>query len=333
MRTLRLLLAGWLGAVLLAGLGGVVAGQTVGADRAAIPSVGCGDSELVVGDSFGSMDIDGSLRRWRLAVPGAHDGVTPLPLVILLHGGGGSNDQISFVTGGDPADERRFVAVAPQALEGYWIWNSVDWESVEPDPSMANADIAFFDALIDHLGEDLCLDLARVYATGFSWGGVGLAVLSCALEDRIAATAPVGLTVDFGTACVMDRPVPMLAFHSANDPIAPFDGGFPAPSPPDLPLVDWHGWDASTSERVANIAARNGCEQGPSSTSLDADIQRLVWDCPRGADVALVLTQDGTHGWPGSNVTNAWGAPFGATMDIDATELIWEFFEQHPMPE
>mgnify|MGYP001817829161 CR=1 FL=1 len=317
MRTLRLLLAGWLVAALLAGLGGVVAGQTEGADRAAIPSVGCADSEFGVGDSYGSMDIDRTLRRWRLAVPGAHDGVTPLPLVILLHGGGGSNDQISYVTEGGRADERGFVAVAPQALEGYWIWND-DWESVEPDPSMANADVAFFDALIDRLGEDLCLDLARVYATGFSWGGVGLAALGCALEDRVAAIAPVGLTVDFGAACVVDRPVPMLAFHSANDPTALFDGGFPSPNPPDMPLVDWPGWDASTLERLANIAARNGCEQGPSSTSLDADIQRLEWDCPRGAEVALILTQDYSHGWP---------------MRFDATEMIWEFFEQHPMPE
>jgi polyhydroxybutyrate depolymerase len=231
------------------------------------------------------------------------------------------------------SDERGFVAVAPQAWEGYWIWNDVDWESVEPDPSKANADIAFFDALIDRLGEDLCLDLARVYATGFSWGGVSLASLSCALEDQVAAIAPVGLTVDFGDACVMDRPVPVLAFHSANDPLAPFDGGFPSPDPPDLPLVDWPGWDASILERVANIAARNGCEQEPSSTSLGADIELFTWDCPTGADVALVVTQDDTHGWPGSTVTDSWGRPFGATMDIDATEMIWEFFEQHPMHE
>jgi polyhydroxybutyrate depolymerase len=326
MRTLRLLLAGWLVAALLAGLGGVVAGQTEGTDRAAIPSVGCGDSEADVGDSWGSMDIDGTLRSWRLAVPGAHDGATPLPLVILLHGGGGSNDQISFVAGGGFSDERGFVAVAPQAREGFWIWNDVDWESVEPNPSMANTDIAFFDALIGRLGEDLCLDLARVYATGFSWGGVGLAALSCALEDRVAANAPVGLSVDFGDACVMDRPVPMLAFQSANDPTVPFDGGFPSPDPPDMPLVDWPGWDASTPERVANIAARNGCEPEPLSEMLTADIERLVWACPSGAEVELVITKDEGHGWPG----NMGGV---ITMDIDATEMIWEFFEQHPMPE
>jgi polyhydroxybutyrate depolymerase len=276
------------------------------------------------------MDIGGASRRWRSYIPAAHDGATPLPLVILLHGGGGDYGQIGFLTEDGFAEEQGFVAVAPQALQGVWTWN--DSESVEPDVSMTNSDLVFIDALIERLGEDLCLDLARVYATGFSWGGVGLAALSCALEDQIAAIAPVGLTVDFGDACVMDRGVPMLAFHSRNDPIAPFGGGLD-PDFPDVALVDWPGWDASIPERVASIAARNGCEPEPRSEMLTADIERLVWACPARADVEFVVTEDESHGWPGSSVTDYWGPEFGATKDIDANELIWDFFDQHPMPE
>ena len=198
--------------------------------------------------------------------------------------------------------------------------------------SLANPDIAFFDALIERLGKDLCLDLARVYATGFSWGGVGLAALSCALEDRVAAITPVGLTMDFGAACDMDRPVPMLAFQSRNDPVVPFEGGLPR-GVPDIPLADWPGWDASIPDRVASIAARNGCEAEPRSEMLTADIERLTWACPPGGEVEFVVTKDETHGWPGSHVTDSWTSEFGATMDINATEVMWDFFEQHPMPE
>lgn len=297
-------------------------------DRPAIPSAGCGVSK-VGADNWGQMDIDGVSRTWRSYVPAAHDGVTPLPLVILLHGGGGDSGQIGFLTEDGFADEQGFVALAPQA-NVLWMWDDV--ESVEPDLSMANPDLVFIDALIERLGEDLCLDLARVYATGFSWGGVGLAALSCALEDRIAAIAPVGLTVDFGDACVQDRPVPMLAFHSTNDPLAPFEGGL-SPNFPDVGLVDWPGWDASIPDRVASIAARNGCEPEPRSEMLTADIGRLIWTCPAGADVEFVVTNDETHGWPGSHVTDSWTSEFGATTDINATEMMWDFFEQHPMPE
>ena len=144
--------------------------------------------------------------------------------------------------------------------------------------------------------------------------------------------APVGLTVDFGDACDQDRPVPLLAFHSTKDPEVPF-GGALSPEFPDIPLVDWPGWLPSIPDRVANIAVRNGCEPEPISQMITADIERLLWTCPPGAEVEFVVTDDEGHGWPGSIMAKMWGSRFAATMDIDATEMIWDFFEQHPMPQ
>ncbi len=321
MGMLRLPLIATVSLMLLGGLHVTVAARTPDASQASIPSVGCGVSEIAVGNSFGEIDVDGTSRRWMLRLPATYDGVTPLPLVILLHGAEGSFTQISFVTGGGFSDEHGFVAVAPQA--DHWGWE--DPQSPGPDLSMANPDLAFVDALIDRLGEDHCLDLTRVYATGFSWGGVGLAALGCVLEDRIAAIAPVGLTVDLGDACVLDRPVPMLAFHSTRDPTVPFEGGWPSPVD-DAPAAHWPGWDASIAERVVSIATRNGCEPEPRSETLTADIERQAWPCPPGAEVELVITNDEGHGWPG--VTGG-----RITSDISATEMIWDFFQRHPMPE
>jgi hypothetical protein len=78
-------------------------------------------------------------------------------------------------------------------------------------------------------------------------------------------------------------------------------------------------------DRVAGIAARNGCTAEPSIESLPAEpgepVERWTWACPTGAEVEL-LTYSADHVWPAE-----WDA------GIDGTEFAWEFFEQHPMPE
>ena len=72
-------------------------------------------------------------------------------------------------------------------------------------------------------------------------------------------------------------------------------------------------------ERIARIAARNGCEPEPTVEPLGAS-DRYVWACPEGADVELIA-HPGGHQWH-------------STTDGRTTEqLIWEFLEAHPMPE
>ena len=114
-----------------------------------------------------TIEVDGIERMFSARVPQAHDGATPVPLWVNLHGSHGSmSEGISYV--GDTADEHGFVLASPQNLQGKWNRGTMD---TELDLSLANPDIAFIDALIDHLGSELCIDLARVYAAGSSNGG------------------------------------------------------------------------------------------------------------------------------------------------------------------
>ena len=198
-----------------------VAGQSDPLSRPAIPSTGCGVSAVEPGVHSGTMAVAGVYRTWELAVPPVHDGQTPLPLVIGLHGGGEfySSERLLAL-----AEEEDFVAVAPRdAYQDFWMM----WEPQLPgyDLSLGNPDVALVDALIDQLGEELCLDLARVYATGLCVGGGGTLVLGCVLDDRIAAVAPVSSAFDLGDACNTERPVPVLAIHGTRDTTAPFEGG------------------------------------------------------------------------------------------------------------
>ena len=288
--------------------------------RPPIASVGCGSSEVGSGVHRDlTIEVDGDERQWAMSVPEAHDGVTPLPLWLQFHGVAKSMyDGIATV--GDAADENGFVVVAPQAAQRLWMY---DPEDVAVDVTKSNPDVAFVDALIDHLSEQLCLDLARVYAAGFSSGGDAVSVLTCALEERIAAVAPAAGPIDFGESCEMERPVPVLAISGTADDGFKFDGG----SKP--------GWEGTlvevllskpVPEQVTGIAVRNGCEPEYSAEVLDVGaeawaeaVERWTWDCPPGADVELIV-HGGGHVWP---------AP--ANVGFSATELVWEFFEQHPL--
>ena len=328
MRVMERILLSAISVALIASSAVAVAAQseTDAASRPAVPSDGCGVTTAEAGSHLDlSLDVDGLERTWSMRVPPSHDGVTPVPMWLQLHGccGGTGSQQVMLYSAA--ADEHGFVLVAPDAhfASGFWMF---DAETAVLDTSASNPDIAFIDTLIEHLGAELCIDLARVYAAGYSAGAKGASVLGCVLEDRIAAVAPVAGMLDLGDDCRLDRPVPFLAVHGTADPTVYFDGGY-APSVDDWPVHQAYG-QAAIPERVANVALRNGCgaehTMETSSVAVEAGavpVERWSWPCPVGAEVGLIV-HGGGHSWPSS-----YDAGF------DGTALIWEFFEQHAMPE
>jgi len=84
---MRSLCASIISLALLAGSAVAVAAEADPLYRPAVPSAGCGSPTVVAGQHEGTMEVAGLERTWRLAVPSIHDGQTPLPLVIGLHGG------------------------------------------------------------------------------------------------------------------------------------------------------------------------------------------------------------------------------------------------------
>jgi len=310
-------------------------------NRPPVPSAGCGVADVEAGEHHGNMQVGDSRRSWVLHVPPAHDGDSPVPLVLLFHGVGDGPTVIEAQTGfGGYGAQGGFVVAAPAGRGTIPHWMEEDFGDGFNDATRSNPDVVFIEVLLDRLAEELCIDLARVYATGFSNGAMATSVLACALEDRIAAAAAAGGLLDPGAACVQDRPVPFLAFHGTGDEFILYGGGFGEWVLAqrvgdvlwrDLPLMDDPAPFVPVPDRVAGFAARNGCEPGPTSEFIAEDVERLTWACPAGAEVALIAAHGDGHSWPGSAYTAAGGQK--TTMEIDANETIWDFFEQHPMPE
>ena len=62
------------------------------------------------------------------------------------------------------------------------------------------------------------------------------------------------------------------------------------------------------------------------------DIFRVSYPCPT-APIELYRIEGGGHAWPGSAFSRQIEPAVGyTTFEIRATDLIWEFFEQHPLP-
>ena len=149
--------------------------------------------------------------------------------------------------------------------------------------------------------------------------------------------------------CAPTRPVPVVAFHGTADQFVSYNGGL-GPAVANLPNPDGAGkiGDAATAgastttpggkgpsvpEITAAWALRNGCKATPKETTVTADVTLISFPCPKGDDVELYRVTDGGHAWPGSAFSEKVVQVIGkTTMTINANDIIWKFFQDHPLP-
>ncbi len=302
----------------------------------AVPSAGCGaGAPAPAGETSETVTSGGTERAYFQHVPPAHDGETPVPVVVDYHGySEGGSIHVLHTQLGPYGDEEGFVTISPDS--GYDVPR---W-----DTGLDSTDVAMFGDVLDQVEADLCVDTARIYVTGLSNGAMMTSALGCAYSDRIASIAPVaGLRDPEG--CSTTRPVPLITFHGTEDTFIAFDGGLGS-SVADLPAPDGSGTlgdeiddtDATEGPSIPELATawaeRNGCqpELGSERVADDVELQSAV-DCPAGGEVELYVVEGGGHTWPGSTLDQSIESIVGpVTMSISANELMWDFFQAHPLP-
>jgi poly(3-hydroxybutyrate) depolymerase len=157
----------------------------------------------------------------------------------------------------------------------------------EPTAWNNNADLPFFDAMLERLEQGLCVDSERIFATGHSSGGFFTNTLGCQRGDVLRAIAPVaggGPGGGRNNACVGE--VAVWLAHGENDPMVPFATG-------EQSRDRWLGF--------------NGCD---ATASVPATPDGCVdyTGCDAGLPVRWCVHQNG-HSWP-----------------TFAPQGIWEFF-------
>lgn len=302
------------------------------ADVAADPSRGCGASPAVApGETQQDVASGELVGRYARVVPPAYDQTTPVPVVFDLHGLIETGPIHAAHTGLGPYGEAEgFVTVTPELGR-----DPAQWELT------GGGDVAFIADLLDRVEGDLCVDRNRVFVTGLSMGGMMTTVLGCELADRFAAAAPVAGVTD--AECERSRPVPAVIFFGTEDPVLDYDGGLGAGAA-GLPAPGEQGGtlgELDEDDREATVAflpgaeaaaeqwaAGNGCPDAePSVEAVAADVDRLDYGCA----VQLYRIEGGGHTWPGSDFDVAIEDIVGpVTMSIDANEVMWDFFREHP---
>lgn len=287
-----------------------------------------------------TVHVDGRTRRYLLRVPQqVARGTRPLPdrrrealpLVIALHGGGGNADNAERMTGFSALVERERLIVAYPDGSGrltrgasrpaLLTWNADHCCGFALQHEVD--DVAFVAALIDSVSAMYPVDAARIYVTGMSNGAMMAHRLGRELSHRVAAIAPVVGAV-FGDEPPPASPVSAIMINGLRDASVPANGG-----PPGGPArSQWDGTPARPNvDQGAYWARANGCRETPVRSEQDRVIT-WRWPCPAGLAVEVHQLRDGGHAWPGGQR----GRPGADATDsgLDATRLIWAFFQAHP---
>jgi polyhydroxybutyrate depolymerase len=296
-----------------------------GSGAASAPATGCGGRAQ--GGTL-SLEIAGFRRVVLVHLPSGYTGASKLALVLSMHGSGSTAAQQELFTGLDAtSDADNFIVAYPQGLipdgTGY-DWNVPGEPLVGGRPVPANApnDVEFLTKLVGVLEQRYCINPARVYASGFSGGARTASQLACDSSNVFAAVAAVsGLRRP--TPCPTGRPVAILAFHGTADPVDPYAG---------------HGqpyWTYSVTQAAAYWAAQDGCSTPATTSKPDRTVTLSDYGhCHAGVAVELYTIAGEGHEWPGgprlpSVLTTLLGPQ---TTAINADNVMWAFFEAHPLP-
>ena len=282
--------------------------------------------------------IAGGLKRTYLIHLPASDIRRSMPLLIVLHGGGGNGKSMVKLTNGGfdkLSDKKGFIVVYPEGIEKHWNDGRSEAETGYETHEENTDDVGFISALIDDLIKKYDADPKRVYVTGMSNGAIMSYRLGCELSGKIAAIAPVAGNIPENLIqhCNPSNPVAVLAINSDSDPLVPYYGG-DITGPFGKKKL---GKVLSAHESVMFWVKNNGCSTNPLVTDEpdnDPDdgtrVQRQQFMNGRNnCEVVLYTIKGGGHTWPGGyQYLGKW--IIGKTCrDIIATEVIWEFCERH----
>ncbi len=269
------------------------------------------------------LDREYLLYTPRLAgrLPGAR------PLVLVLHGGGGTARGMVRSTRRrfhQLADRHGFYVAYLDAVEKTWDFGEGE---VSERLERRVDDLGFLSRLVDRLLAELPIDPGRVFATGISRGGQASYFLACKLPGRIRAIASVAMPLPafLEDDCRRGPPVGVAILNGTEDPLVPYDGGQIAV------FRQQRGRVLPTDATARLWRRRNGCsERSVSETTDEKDDGTVVvetrWTDCTGAPVVVYRIEGGGHTWPSGGQYLPVSLIGRVSREIDGADEAWSFF-------
>jgi polyhydroxybutyrate depolymerase len=265
--------------------------------------------------------VFGDTRPVSLQVTPAYDGTAALPLLIILHGYGGTGaiqQAYMRLNGANTAD--MFVLAPDGTLDstGKRFWNTPACCNFDLNPV---DDVAYIKSLIAAVEGVYKVDPKRVFLLGHSNGAFMAHRMACEDAAEIAAVVSLaGATFLNPADCVPANPVSILEIHSITDETILYAGGSLAPGVPAYP---------GALETVAHWQVNDGCTPGLVAQSSSMNLDLIV---PLPGAETQISKFDGCPAGIGVEHWSMTGAPHIPTLTPDFAVETIAWLKAHPRP-
>lgn len=148
-------------------------------------SAGCGKTRTLT-DGRKTISVNGTNRAFIIRAPSNYSNQTPYRLIFAYHWLNGNANQVANGGNGGSTDDPYYglwdlaknttIFVAPEGIDAGWA-------------NTGGRDLAFTDAMLKQIQDDMCVDTTRIFATGFSYGAAMSNALACARTDIFRGVA------------------------------------------------------------------------------------------------------------------------------------------------
>ena len=284
------------------------------------------------------LESGGYTRAYRVYAPQNLEKTKKYPLLVLLHGGGGTGKGMPRLARGGfeaLADAKGAVLAYPDGLDKNWNDYRADKSRKAQRENID--DVAFLTAMLDAIGKAYPVDPSRVYAAGISNGAMMSYALACRAADRFAAIAPVAgaMPENLAPACSPSRPVPALIISGTADRLVHWEGGY-VTGPFGRKKL---GRSISVEKSRDFWLEKNSCDAAEKEISrIDSDpedgtaAEREVYSaCAGGSAVEFIKIDGGGHTWPGGLQYLPERIIGKTSREINANAEIWNFFMKYSL--
>ena len=245
-------------------------------------------------------------REYLIYVPDSYNQTSATPMMINFHGFSyTASEYMKYADMRSIAESNEFILVYPQGScsDGLSHWNPCPRGG---DNKSTADDLGFIQAMINDISTQYNVDQERIYATGYSNGGMMAYGLAHHKSDLIAAIACVsGIMLDcFGST---SHPMPILHLHGTSDNDLPYNGNSEYPSVQSI-LEYWINFNNTSINPTTKI-----------DNSGSIPIEHYIYDKEdKSVSVEHLKYIGGEHVW------------FNSTFEgFSTAELIWNFVSQY----
>ncbi len=264
-------------------------------------------------------------RSYQLHLPTAAPPSEGFPVLFVFHGSGSHSDAMVNLGFRELADKEPTLVVFPNGTQG--AWND---ERPKRRTSTGEADdLGFVTGLIDSLGREFAIDTKRLYAAGFSNGGMFCHRLAARCSERFAAVAAVAGTLPtvIAESFTPQALISVMTILGTQDDVVGWPHSDRVQSGEvltgDETVSRWIEWNGCTREATTVQSFITDPQTGTRFR------QSLFSKGRNGSEVVYGQIDGGGHDWPKSCRWKPYDTAAPTQSAVTLAEIIWNFLRRH----